>query len=115
MDPLYALARPWLFRMDAEDAHRAILRWAGRASRSRAALAMTRAYYRPARDPILECNVFGRRFANPLGLAAGLAKDGDAIDLWAALGFAFVELGTFTPGDGQLGHGPPRWVRPHAQ
>lgn len=111
MDPLYALARPWLFRMDAEDAHRTILRWAGRAAKSRAILAATRAYYRPAPDPILECNVFGLRFTNPLGLAAGLDKDGEAIDLWAALGFGFVELGTVTPGDGQPGNEPPRLVR----
>src|SRR5690348_17819742 len=40
--------------------------------------------------------VFGVRFPNPVGLAAGLDKDGRALPAWAALGFGFVEVGTVT-------------------
>ncbi|GLZ29793.1 dihydroorotate dehydrogenase (quinone) [Lentzea sp. NBRC 105346] len=43
-----------------------------------------------------ERTVFGIRFPNPVGLAAGLDKDGRALPAWAALGFGFVEVGTVT-------------------
>lgn len=111
MDPLYGWVRPWLFKKDAEAAHRLTLAWARRASHNPLALALAKALYRPAPDPRLETQCFGLRFPNPLGLAAGLDKDGEAIDLWAALGFGFIELGTVTPGEGQPGNEPPRLAR----
>src|SRR5215217_2096204 len=40
--------------------------------------------------------VFGLRFPNRLGLAAGMDKDGRALTVWPALGFGFVEVGTVT-------------------
>ncbi|GGP48673.1 quinone-dependent dihydroorotate dehydrogenase [Saccharothrix coeruleofusca] len=48
------------------------------------------------RHPSLERTVFGVRFPNPVGLAAGLDKDGRALPAWPALGFGFVEVGTVT-------------------
>jgi dihydroorotate dehydrogenase len=111
MDPLYRLARPFLFALDAERAHRAALRGASFAARHPALLAIARRLYAAAPDPRLRSRVFGVDFASPIGLAAGLDKDGEAIDFWAAIGFGFVELGTVTPGEGQPGNEPPRLER----
>lgn len=111
MDLAYRLARPVLFSMDAERAHRLGLVLARRAARSPALLTLVRRRYAAPPDPRLAVEAFGLRFATPLGLAAGLDKDGEAIDFWAALGFGFVEVGTVTPGDGQPGNEPPRLER----
>ncbi len=48
------------------------------------------------RKPVAERTVFGVRFPNPVGLAAGLDKNGRALPSWGALGFGFVEVGTVT-------------------
>lgn len=111
MDFGYATARPLLFRLDAEKAHRWTLEMAGRAGRSAPLRHMLKRLYAPAPDPRLEMEAFGLRFPNPLGLAAGVDKDGEAIEAWAALGFGFVELGTVTPGEGQPGNEAPRLAR----
>lgn len=47
-------------------------------------------------NPALERTLFGVRFPNPLGLAAGMDKNGVALPAWAAMGFGFVEAGTVT-------------------
>ncbi|NTU80369.1 MAG: quinone-dependent dihydroorotate dehydrogenase [Chloroflexales bacterium] len=92
------LLRPILFRLrrgDAEGVHEGTLTLLRAVSASRAltaALASLFAYSRPQ----LERTVFGLRFPNPLGLAAGMDKDGVALPAWAALGFGFVEVGTVT-------------------
>ncbi|NJN17720.1 MAG: quinone-dependent dihydroorotate dehydrogenase [Oscillochloris sp.] len=92
------LLRPILFSLwhgDAEQAHERTLGLLAILSRRRAladALRHAYAYSHPA----LERRLFGIRFPNPLGLAAGMDKDGVAIAAWAALGFGFVELGTVT-------------------
>ncbi|MCB1616869.1 MAG: quinone-dependent dihydroorotate dehydrogenase [Pseudomonadales bacterium] len=54
--------------------------------------------------------VFGLEFANPVGLAAGLDKNGDYIDALGALGFGFIEIGTVTPRP-QPGNSKPRLFR----
>ena len=87
--------RPALFRIgggDAETAHDRTLRWLTTLSRRRAALAAMRARYHVA-APV---TVFGVRFPNPVGLAAGMDKDGVAVPAWPALGFGFAEVGTVT-------------------
>lgn len=107
---LYALARPLLFSLDAERAHRLTLGAASLVSRSPLLLrGVARACAAPA-DPRLAVDALGLSFPSPLGLAAGLDKDGEAIDLWAALGFGFVELGTVTPIP-QPGNDRPRLAR----
>jgi dihydroorotate dehydrogenase len=84
------ILRPILFRAtggDAEAIHEftlAMLALLGRAPLPRAG------------DPALERTLFGVRFPNALGLAAGMDKNGVAIPAWAALGFGFVEVGTVT-------------------
>jgi dihydroorotate dehydrogenase len=68
---------------------------------------------RPPRDARLTMNLLGLSFDHPVGLAAGLDKHGAAAPAWAALGFAFVEMGTVTPRP-QPGNPRPRLFRlPH--
>ena len=61
-------------------------------------------------DPALEREVFGLRFKNPVGLAAGFDKDARLVDAMASLGFGFVEIGTVTP-LAQAGNPQPRLFR----
>jgi dihydroorotate dehydrogenase len=87
-DLLFKLARPALFYLDPERAHRVSI-WAlqlGLAGRARR-----------ADDPILATKVWGLPFPNPIGLAAGYDKDAEVCDAALALGFGFVEAGTVTP------------------
>lgn len=62
------------------------------------------------KDKKFEREVFGIKFPNPIGLAAGLDKDGEAIDMLGFLGFGFVEIGTVTPLP-QPGNPKPRLFR----
>jgi len=106
------LFRPILFRLyhgDAEAAHEAVLALLSTISSSRA---MTRALDRlfAFSRPELERQLFGLHFPNPLGLAAGMDKDGLALPAWAALGFGFVEVGTVTT-QAQPGNPRPRLFR----
>jgi dihydroorotate dehydrogenase len=100
---LYALARPLLFSLDPETAHNVTLRNLRRAQ----ALGLTRGVRKPAPDPR---TVMGITFPNPVGLAAGLDKDGAYIDGLAALGFGSIEIGTVTP-RAQPGNPKPRMFR----
>ncbi len=111
MDLLYPVVRPLLFSMDAERAHDLTLRWAERTTRIPGGLAMIRALYAPPHLDALKIDVGGLELDSPIGLAAGLDKNGVAVDLWAALGFGFVEVGTVTPGNGQVGNDKPRLHR----
>ena len=81
-----------LFMLDAERAHR--LTVAGVAAWAKAGSPLA---HNVAPTPRLTMRVAGLEFPNPLGLAAGVDKDGVAIDGWFALGFGSVEIGTLTP------------------
>ncbi|MDO9216897.1 MAG: quinone-dependent dihydroorotate dehydrogenase [Lacisediminimonas sp.] len=100
---LYALIRPLLFALDPEDAHNLTLPALQRAAK----LGITRLLPKPAADPR---QVMGLTFPNPVGLAAGLDKDGAYIDGLATLGFGFIEVGTVTPRP-QPGNPRPRMFR----
>lgn len=100
---LYALSRPFLFSLDPETAHHLALPALKRA----AACGLTSLIPRPQPDPR---TVMGITFPNPVGLAAGLDKDGAYIDGLAALGFGFIEVGTVTP-RAQPGNPRPRLFR----
>ncbi len=100
---LYALARPLLFSLDAEKAHNLTLHALRRAE----ALGLADRCKKPEPDPR---TVMGIRFPNPVGLAAGLDKDGAYIDGLAALGFGSIEIGTVTP-RAQPGNPKPRMFR----
>jgi len=101
---MYALARPFLFCLDAERAHDLGLTAIEAAYRTGFNPLLAA---KPAPDPI---DVFGLRFDNPVGLAAGLDKNGTHVDALAALGFGFVEVGTTTP-RAQPGNPKPRMFR----
>lgn len=100
---LYAVARPLLFTLDPETAHNLTLPSLQRA----ASLGLTKLIARPEADPR---KVMDITFPNPVGLAAGLDKDGAYIDGLASLGFGFIEIGTVTP-RAQPGNPQPRIFR----
>jgi dihydroorotate dehydrogenase len=85
---------------DPETAHRLSIR----------ALQLTPLSRPPADDPILATTVAGLRLSNPVGLAAGLDKNGEALDGLSRLGFGFVECGSVTP-LAQPGNPKPRLFR----
>nr|B1XV77.1 RecName: Full=Dihydroorotate dehydrogenase (quinone); AltName: Full=DHOdehase; Short=DHOD; Short=DHODase; AltName: Full=Dihydroorotate oxidase [Polynucleobacter necessarius STIR1] len=105
----YSLLRPWLFCIDPEKAHNLTLSNLDRAQRWGF---LERLITKPINDPQVLCGI---EFSNPVGLAAGLDKDGKYIDALAALGFGFLEIGTVTPRP-QPGNPKPRMFRlPEAQ
>jgi dihydroorotate dehydrogenase len=102
--------RPLLFSLDAETAHHLTIRLLGRASHFDPALRVLRSFQRSSKVKTL----FGINFPNPVGLAAGLDKNGVALPAWAALGFGFIEIGTVTA-KAQPGNAKPRIFRLPAQ
>ena len=92
---MYDVLRPLLFRLDPETAHELALGTLRLASRWPAALAVLRGVY-GGDDPRLAVSAFGLDFPNPIGLAAGLDKDGVAVPAFTALGFGAVEVGSVT-------------------
>lgn len=101
---MYNLARQLLFKLSPETSHDLSLDLIGAGGRLGLNGLLSKA---PARLPV---QVLGLEFANPVGLAAGLDKNGAAIDGFAQLGFGFVEIGTVTPRP-QPGNPKPRIFR----
>jgi len=104
---LYSLARSALFQLDAERAHELTIE----AFKHLPRLATAPFACRAEDDPV---SLFGLKFPNRVGLAAGLDKNGEAIEAWARLGFGFIEVGTVTPRP-QPGNPRPRMFRLVAQ
>ncbi|CAL1376961.1 unnamed protein product [Linum trigynum] len=95
------LVNPFFALLDPEAAHRlavtaAARGWVPREKRHDA--------------PVLELEVWGRKFSNPVGLAAGFDKNAEAVEGLLALGFGFIEVGSVTPVP-QEGHPKPRIFR----
>ena len=101
---MYALAKPFLFCLDAERAHDLGLAALETAYRTGLNALLS------AKPTPLPARVFGIDFPNPVGLAAGLDKNGTHIDALASLGFGFIEIGTTTPRP-QAGNPKPRMWR----
>ena len=101
---IYPLIRKFFFALDAETAHG--IGMSGVGFLNSAGVACLVAKPIPA-DPV---EVMGLSFPNPVGLAAGLDKNGDHIDALASLGFGFIEIGTITPRP-QPGNPRPRLFR----
>jgi dihydroorotate dehydrogenase len=97
---LSSAALPVLQRLPPEAAHALALR----------GLRLLRRHWRVAERDGPAVELFGRRFANPLGLAAGFDKNGDYVDALGALGFGHIEIGTVTPRP-QPGNPRPRLFR----
>jgi len=96
---MYKLIRPLLFSLEAEKAH---------------ALTLSALHYLPgfcfANVNGRAVNALGLQFQHPVGLAAGLDKNGEHLDALAKLGFSFIEVGTITPKP-QIGNPKPRLFR----
>lgn len=106
---MYNHIRDLLFYLNPETSHEFSLDMLGAAERMKLIGLMAP---KVAVDPV---NVMGLRFANSVGLAAGLDKNGDFFNALGALGFGFVEIGTITPRP-QPGNPEPRLFRiPEAQ
>ncbi|WP_457807773.1 quinone-dependent dihydroorotate dehydrogenase [Kushneria sp. EE4] len=101
---MYKAARALLFRLDPETAHGLTLSSLDLAHRLHLQRALVSS---PIEDPV---TLMGLRFANRVGLAAGLDKNAEHLDALGALGFGFVEVGTVTP-RAQSGNPAPRLFR----
>ena len=100
---LYPVLKPLLFRLDAERAH-VWTTWMMRMAHAFGLLGSE------APEKVSAAEVFGLRFPNVLGLAAGMDKSASCVDAWGAVGFGFVEVGTLTPRP-QPGNPKPRLFR----
>jgi dihydroorotate dehydrogenase len=101
---MYSLIQKFLFTQDAEWSHDFTINWLRRTQSN----VLNYAYKQNLVEKPVE--VFGLTFKNPVGLAAGLDKNGECIDAFAAMGFGFIEIGTVTPKP-QLGNDKPRMFR----
>jgi len=102
---VYSHLRPLLFSLEPETAHGLTLYALGVAQRSN----LMRFVAQPP-PPDFPVRAFGIDFPNPVGLAAGLDKNGEHLDALGALGFGFIEIGTVTPRP-QPGNPKPRMFR----
>src|SRR5262245_7651057 len=100
----YSILRPLLFSLEPETAHHVTLEMLRRLHK----FGLVPASGRGAAG--CERSIMGIRFPNPVGLAAGLDKNGEYIDALSALGFGFIEIGTVTPRP-QPGNPAPRLFR----
>jgi dihydroorotate dehydrogenase len=100
----YKLAQKMMFQMDAEQAHDLAIKSLTFSSNSPLSCFIKQTL------PLSPVTCMGIDFPNPVGLAAGLDKDGEAIDAFHAMGFGFVEVGTVTPRP-QAGNDKPRLFR----
>lgn len=101
---MYSIVRPLFFQLEAERAHELAL--------SMLSYIPSYSFSHPKGKNV---KVMGLDFPHPVGLAAGLDKNGEYLDALAKLGFSFIELGTVTPRP-QIGNPKPRLFRlPRAQ
>ncbi len=104
---MWNLIRPLLFKMDAEAAHRWSLETLEEYPSLYSNLLKVTSHL-PTPEQAVE--VAGLQFTSPIGLAAGLDKDGEAIPVWESVGFGFIEIGTVTA-HAQAGNPRPRLFR----
>lgn len=105
---MYSLLKPILFKFDPENVHHFVTRNLKRFNHFGGS-GISRAIWE-VKDSRLEKEVFGLKFKNPVGLAAGFDKNAEYISEMANLGFGFVEVGTVTPLP-QPGNDKPRMFR----
>ncbi|NGZ75695.1 quinone-dependent dihydroorotate dehydrogenase [Saccharibacillus alkalitolerans] len=104
------LAKPLFFRMDPEKAHHLVIDGMRRAADAPGGLKLLRSMYGVERDEALVSEVAGLSFPSPVGLAAGLDKNAEAVPGFSSVGFGFMEVGTVTPLS-QPGNEQPRLFR----
>lgn len=106
---MYSLLREILFRVQPEQVHYMVMGWLQKAYKLGTLRSMLKNAY-SLNDPKLQKELWGIRFPNPVGLAAGFDKDARWTDELSCLGFGFVEIGTVTPKP-QPGNDKPRLFR----
>jgi len=88
-----SIIRPIFFRFDPEKVHDFTIRCLGIVAQNQLVCSVLKKIFAPDEMPV---NLFGLHFPNPVGLAAGMDKNCDAIPIWEALGFGFAEMGAVT-------------------
>jgi len=106
---MYKLVKPIFFSMNPEQAHHTVTGGLKTFSKIWGSKALLKSIYSVS-DPRLEREVFGLKFKNPVGLAAGFDKNAEYIEDMAKFGFGFIEIGTVTPKP-QPGNDKPRMFR----
>ncbi len=106
---MYKLVKPLFFTMDPETAHHQVTGGLRKVRSVWGMKALLNSIY-TVDDQRLEREVFGLKFKNPVGLAAGFDKNAEYIEEMANLGFGFIEIGTVTPKP-QPGNDKPRMFR----
>jgi dihydroorotate dehydrogenase len=101
--------RPLLFKLDEEKAHTLMLRTAQKSSQSFLVKKLIRSLYH-YQSPLLEQNLWGKTFKNPVGLAAGFDKNAHLAPLMQSLGMGFTEVGSVTARSSN-GNSKPRMFR----
>jgi dihydroorotate dehydrogenase len=101
--------RPILFLVDPEKIHHFVFRLLAIQSKVPGLSLLIRSVF-TVKHPKLERHILGLKFPNPVGLAAGLDKDGKRVNEFGAMGFGFIEIGTLTP-KAQPGNDKPRLFR----
>jgi dihydroorotate dehydrogenase len=104
------LGRPVFFRMDPEKAHHVVIHGLKTAGAVPGMPTLMKAMYGVPERPELAVDLCGIHFPNPVGLAAGLDKEGQAVKGFSSIGFGFLEVGTVTP-KAQPGNESPRLFR----
>ncbi len=104
------IAKPFFFKMDPEAAHHLVIGGLEKAAALPGGLSALRLMYGVPETPELAVDLFGLHFHSPVGLAAGLDKNAQAIPGFSSIGFGFMEVGTVTP-KGQPGNEQPRLFR----
>ncbi|MDQ6423309.1 quinone-dependent dihydroorotate dehydrogenase [Paenibacillus sp. LHD-117] len=105
-----SLLKPFLFKMDPEKAHHLVIDGMAACGKVPGLGGLMHAMYGVSPAPELGTELLGIRFPHPVGLAAGLDKNGVAADGFSSIGFGFAEVGTVTP-KGQPGNVQPRLFR----
>ncbi|MGJ1430128.1 quinone-dependent dihydroorotate dehydrogenase [Sphingobacterium spiritivorum] len=106
---MYKLIKPFFFSMNPESAHHTVTGGLQTFTKIWGAKSLLKSIY-TVEDKRLEREVFGLKFKNPVGLAAGFDKNGEYIDEMVNFGFGFIEIGTVTPRP-QPGNDKPRMFR----
>src|SRR6476660_5208737 len=104
------IAKPFLFRMDPEKAHHLTIDGLSVIGNIPGGKQLLKTMYGVSDSPQLTQELWGLRFGNPVGLAAGLDKNAESVKGFSQLGFGFMEVGTITP-EPQPGNDLPRLFR----
>ncbi|WP_410769657.1 quinone-dependent dihydroorotate dehydrogenase [Fontibacillus sp. BL9] len=104
------LGKPVFFKLDPEKAHHLVIGGLHTAAKVPGMVSLMRGMYGTSQAQELSADLFGVHFPSPIGLAAGLDKNAEAVEGFSAIGFGFMEVGTVTP-KAQPGNELPRLFR----